>query len=234
MTAWADVVAAAMVLIDDARLEEQLAVSPAQFYRRMSAWVKLAFPKLSRPPELLRYLNNGKTEPRYDDLLWTSTAESAEGESVVETGRAGYDLCSVTLRVAHPNGTVSLAPYPQAVYDPETGDVTFPRQEREGLDYDLDFYSDGAFPDLSESQMRLLALAMATLWDERFARNWLAMGPKIHDGNFNAPNETAYMEKSSKRLRENLVSFYDELKAYEQQCAYASALGRLPGRVTLS
>ena len=59
MTTWADIIASAMVLIDDVRLEEQLAVSPAQLYRRMVGWINLAYTKLSKPPELLAYLKGG-------------------------------------------------------------------------------------------------------------------------------------------------------------------------------
>ena len=46
-TAWSDVITAAMVEIDDVRLQEQLDASPAQFYRRMAALVDLALPLMS-------------------------------------------------------------------------------------------------------------------------------------------------------------------------------------------
>lgn len=223
MTSWADIIAAAMILIDDTRLEEQLAVSPAQFYRRMAGWVKLAMPKLSKPRELLAFLKRGKVSPEFDDFLWTSTEASTQSEQTqVVTGKLGYKLCSVTVRETRDNGTISLLPYAGAVYDAETGVVTFPRQSAAGIAYDVDFYTDGAFPELSETQMRLFALAIATLWDNRFQRNWLAMGPKLHDENFDAPNEAQYMEKSAKRWKENVIAFEDELRDYEQQCAYAS------------
>ena len=234
MTTWADIIASAMVLIDDVRLEEQLAVSPAQFYRRMVGWVNMAFPKLSKPPELLTYLKSGKVEPEYDDYLWESTEASVtDPETVVTTGKLGYELCSVTLRVSHPNGTISLLPYPDATYDAETGNVTFPQQTAEGISYDIDFYTDGQFPDLTETQMRLFALAVATLWDERFARNWLAITPHIHDESFSAPNEPQYMEKGNKRLHENIIAFEDELRAYEQLCAYTATLRNNINRMTL-
>lgn len=233
-TTWADIIAAAMVLIDDVRLEEQLSVSPAQFYRRMVGWVNLAMPKLNKPPELLTFLKSGKVEPKFSDFEWVSTEESTQSEeTVVETGKAGFELCSVTVRVLHDNGTVSLLPYPAAEYDAETGKVTFPKQEAAGIDYDIDFYTDGEFPDLTETQMRLFALAISTLWDNRFARNWLAIGPKIHDESFDTPNEQQYMEKSSKRLHENMAAFHDELRDYDQLCAYAGAVQHGRGGVKL-
>lgn len=233
MTSWADIIAAAMVLIDDVRLEEQLAVSPAQFYRRMVGWVNLAYPALSKPPEFLEYLKSGKVDPEYDDYLWTSTEESTEAETVVPTGKLAYELCSVTIRVSHPNGTVSLAPYPEATYDPETGNVTFPQQPSAGINYDIDFYTDGSFPDLTDKQMELAALSVAVLWDDRFARNFLAITPKIHDESFESPNEPQYMEKSGKRLRENTQAFYDKLRDYEQLCAYATVFRNRNNNVTL-
>ena len=233
MTTWADIIASAMVLIDDVRLEEQLSVSPAQFYRRMVGWVNLAFPKLSKPPELLTFLKLGKVDPEYDDYLWESTEESTQAVTVVPTGKIGYELCSVTIRTPHPNGTISLLPYTSATYDPETGNVTFPQQSAAGITYDIDFYTDGSFPDLTETQMRLFALAISTLWDERFARSWLAISPKIHDESFEAPNEPQYMEKSNKRLHENIIEFEDELRAYEQLCAYTATVKFGSNHVTL-
>lgn len=233
MTTWADIIAAAMVLIDDVRLEEQLAVSPAQFYRRMAGWINQAYTQLSKPPELLTYLQMGKVEPEYDDYLWESTEASTEAETVVPTGKIGYELCSVSIRVFHPNGTISLSPYSGATYDSDTGNVTFPQQSQSGISYDIDFYTDGSFPDLSDKQMELAALSVAVLWDERFARNFLAITPKIHDETFESPNEPQYMEKSGKRLLENTQAFYDKLRDYEQLCAYATVFKNRNANVAL-
>lgn len=219
-TTWADIVTAALVQIDDVRLEEQMAVSPAQFYRRMAALIQQAMPLLSRPPELLTFLRNGMTAPDYDDFEWTSDEASTAAETPVDTGMTGFDLCSVTQRVSNANGTISLVPYSAAVYDPETGTVSMPVQESAGLEYDFDFYTDGEFPDLSESQMRLFALAVAVVWDERFSRNWLSMSMKIHDDSFTTVNEANYIAQVTKRLHDNRISFNDELRAYEQLCAY--------------
>lgn len=219
-TTWADIVAAALVQIDDVRLTEQMAVSPAQFYRRTSALIMQAVPLLSRPPELLEHLKRGMTEPEYDDFEWTSDAASVEGPTEVETGKTGYELCSVTQRVEHDNGTVSLIPYAGAAYDPESGVVTMPAQEKTGIGYDFDFYTDGTFPELTETQMRLFALAVAVVWDERFSRNWISMQMKIHDESFETVNEANYMAQATKRLHDNRIAFNDELRWYEQRSYY--------------
>lgn len=219
-TMWADIVSAAMVEIDDVRLEEQMAVSPAQFYRRMSALIEIALPLMSRPPELLDYLMGEMEEPEFDDYEWTSTAASTQAATPVATGMTGYDLCSVTQRVQAANGTISLVPYAGATYDAETGVVTMPQQTSEGINYDFDFYTDGEFAVLSKSQMRLYALAVAVVWDERFSRTWLNMQAKIHDDSFSTVNEANYTEKITRRLHDNRIAFNDELRAYEQLCAY--------------
>ena len=232
-TTWADIVAASMVQIDDVRLQEQMAVSPAQFYRRMSALIQQAMPLLSRPPELLSFLKKEMVLPTFDDYEWTSDAASTEAETAVNTGMIGYDLCSVTQRIVHQNGTVSLLPYYGASYDAETGIVTMPVQTSAGIGYDFDFYTDGSFSDLSETQMRLFALAVSIVWDERFSRTWLNMTPKIHDDSFETVNEANYIQQITKRLQENRIAFQDELRAYEQLCAYTGIFKNSMRQATL-
>lgn len=232
-TMWADIVTAALVQIDDVRLEEQMAVSPAQFYRRMAALITQAMPLLSRPPEFLSFLKGGMISPEYGDYEWTSDAGSLISETSVATGMIGYDLCSVTQRMPHPNGTVSLIPYTEAAYDPDTGIVTMPEQESAGIGYDFDFYTDGEFPDLSETQMRLFALAVAVVWDERFSRTWISMTPKIHDDSFETVNEANYTQQITKRKNENRIAFDHEMRAYEQLCAYSGAFKNTFNRTTL-
>lgn len=232
-TKWADIVSAALVQIDDVRLEEQMAVSPAQFYRRMSALIMQALPLLSRPPELLTYLQKEAVSSDFDDAEWTSDDASMEAATNVETGKIGFELCSVTQRVAHPNGTIALIPYSGATYDAETGIVTMPQQESANLNYDFDFYTDGEFADLSDTQMRLFALAVAIVWDERFSRNWLNMQAKIHDESFTTVNEANYTQQVTKRLHENRIAFDCEMRAYEQLCAYTGIFKNVMGRATL-
>ena len=206
-TSWADIVTASLVQIDDVRLEEQMAVSPAQFYRRMSAMIQQAMPLLARPPELLAELKRSMVLPQYDDYEWQSTEESTTQSVQVNTGMLGYELCSVTQRVMHRNGTISLLPYEGATYDPETGVVTMPIQATAYTNYDFDFYTDGSFMDLTETQMRLFALA-------------LSITAKIHDDSFETVNEANYIQQTTKRLHENRIAFDHEMRAYEQLCAY--------------
>lgn len=222
-TSWEQIYAAAMIPIDDVRLQEQLEISPALFNRRMSLYVSAAMPLLSRPPELLKYLKDGMEEPTYDDYEWTSTAASTLVETTVATERIGYELCSCVIVEVLDDGRVMQTPY-EVDYDSETGEVVFPVQEAEGIHYQLDFYTDGSFNDLSESQLRLFGQAIALVWDERFIGGWLSRTPKINDSSFETVNEANWTEKTSQAHRRLAQDFFEQLKAYEQQCAYWTAI----------
>ena len=222
-----------MVPIDDLRLQEQLEISPALYYRRMSLFITSAMPMLCRPPELLTYLVNGMSVPAYDDYEWISTEESTTQETTVETGKTGFDLCScISIEVLDDGRIVST---PCAVeYNAETGDVTFPQQEATGITYELDFYTDGTFNTLSTSQIHLFALAIALVWDERFQQNWLNRQPKINDSSFTTVNEANWTEKQSQSHRRLSQDFHEALKAYEVLCAYTTRVSnRGFGGVTL-
>ena len=233
-TSWSEICAASMVFIDDVRLSEQLSISPALYYRRMSLFVTAAMPLLSRPPELLKYLVNGMTAPTYDDYEWVSTDESTTQETVVSTGKTGYDLCSCIMVQTLDDGRVLQTPY-SVTYNSETGDVTFPQQASAGVSYELDFYTDGTFNVLSPAQIRLFALAVSLVWDERFISTWLDRTPKINDSSFTTVNEANWTEKQSQAHRRKSQDFYDELKSYEQMCAYQTVVSnRAKGSVILA
>lgn len=231
MIGWSEIIQKAKLLIDDVRWDRELALSPARFFRAKSDWVLLALPLLNRPPNLTDWLKSGMVAPSYDDGEWVSTAESLEGPVTVDTGMVGYDLCSVTvLSGTEEGGQIARATeevYTGFTYDKVTGAVTFDQQTADGVVYELDFYTDGSFRDFDESVMRLFALAVAVVWDERFDNNWLNMQMKIHDSSFSTANEGNYAEKISQRRERNRAAFTEELKQYEQNRAY---LTRVPVR----
>lgn len=234
-TRWAEVITDyAMLYIDDIRLEEELNLSPALFLRRMSLFVNSAIPMLNRPPELLKKLHTDLTAPLYDDFEWTSTEASVMGETQVETNMFGYDIVSCVTREVKSNGEVVFTPYPFVDYNPDTGVVTFPEQNQADVEYQLDFYSDGQFGyEMTVSQKRLLGLAIACVWDERFSRNWLNMQPKIKDQSFDVGNESNHINANRNRLLANMQSFTDELRKYEQDCAYYETMNASVGTKTL-
>lgn len=222
-TSWAEIDAAAMVLIDDIRLTEQMGISPALYYRRMSLFVQAAMPMLSRPPELLAYLSRSVVQPQYDDYEWVSTEASTTDSTVVDTGALGYELCSCVINELLTDGRVLQTPY-AVEYDAETGSVTFPIQPAAGIVYQLDFYKDGTFAVLSDVQIQLFASAVALVWDERLLQTWLNRTPKINDSSFATVNEANYTEKTSQAHLRREQSFYEQLKHYEQLCSYQTVV----------
>lgn len=225
-TPWTEIICNyAMPVMDDVRLIDQMGENPALFFRRMALYMDLAIPMVSRPPELDSYLNYELTRPNYDDMIWRSTSESLEGETTVETTMTGYDLFSCSLREVDESGVVTSTPVSGVTYDPETGTIVFPQQETVGLEYNVDFYTDGSFfYDLTEAQKRLLGLAVGVVWDERFSRNWLNITQKIKDASFDTVNESNYMREVQNRLFMNRHLLNDELRKYEQDVAYKNTV----------
>lgn len=225
-TPWTEIICNyAMPVMDDVRLTDQMGENPALFFRRMALYMDLAIPMVSRPPELDSYLNYELTKPEYDDFIWRSTSESLEGETTVETTMTGYDLFSCSLREVDESGVVTSTPVSGVTYDPETGTIVFPQQETVGLEYNVDFYTDGSFfYDLTEAQKRLLGLAVGVVWDERFSRNWLNITQKIKDASFDTVNESNYMREVQNRLFMNRHLLNDELRKYEQDVAYKNTV----------
>ena len=113
-----------------------------------------------------------------------------------------------------------LTAYTDFEYDKETGEVVMGLQPSPGLEYTIDFYTDGALPDLTPAQRDLFALALAIVWDQRMDRNWLNLQMKIHDSAFSTASEGTYAEKINQRLMRNIQLFRDALSKYEQDCAY--------------
>lgn len=225
-TSWSEIITNyASLFIDDARFSDDLAVDPALYFRRMSLYMTAAIPMLSSPPQLLEKVTNGLESPTYADAEWTSDAGSMTGETNVDTGNTGYGMFSCILREVSPSGEVTLTPYEEAIYDENTGIVTFPTQTAENVQYQMDFYKDGTFAfDLTTWQKRLLGLAFAIVWDERFSRNWLNIQMKIKDASFETVNESNYMNAVQNRLSANHALFNDELHKYEQTVAYANVM----------
>lgn len=225
-TPWTEIICNyAMPVMDDVRLIDQMGENPALFFRRMALYMDLAIPMVSRPPELDSYLNYELVKPVYDDMIWRSTSESLEGETTVETSMIGYELFSCSLREVDDSGVVTSTPVSGVTYDHETGTVVFPKQETVGLEYNVDFYTDGSFYyELTEAQKRLLGLAIGVVWDERFSRNWLNLTMKVKDASFDTVNESSYMREVQNRLFMNRHLLNDELRKYEQDVAYKNTV----------
>lgn len=222
----------AMVEIDDIRLREQAQENPALFFRRMALYMYMAIPLFNRPPEMREYLLNGLTEPSFDNFEWVSTEKSVTESTIVSTGMTGFELFSCSSVAYDGAGNAVLTPYTEAVYNEDTGEVTFPQQTAVGLIYTMDFYTDGQFSAaLTVAQKRILGLCIANVWQERFSENWLNMQPKIKDKSFESGSEHAHITANTGRIKEMRASLSSELMKYEQDCEYYSQVkgpGRMP------
>lgn len=226
-TKLADIIAEAMLYIDDVRLQEQLQTNPALFCRRMSAYVTSAMPLLSNPPELYRHISKDFVPATYTSYEWVSTEESTTQETLIETGFSGYEL--VTAVVRSEDGEYVTA-YTDFTYDSETGNITFPIQSMSGIDYEVDFYTDGEVADLTLSMLRLYGLAVTVVWYQRLDNNWLNITPKIRDSSFSTINESNYIDKMDGRMKSVMLEFRDELRKYEQNNAYVNLHRPIPQR----
>lgn len=224
-TKWSEIISEnAMTDINDVRLIELAQENPARFFRKMALYMKNAIPIFNRPPEIRQWLELDMTLPSWDEASWVSTGESTMEETQVATGKTGYSVFSCVKVEWLDNGEAVETTYHGASYDAETGIVTFAAQDAAGVEYSMDFYRDGAFAkDLTATQKRILGLCVASTWDEHFFRDWLADVAKAHDRSFEAPNEPQYMEKSVKKKMANRSLLNEELRKYEQDCAYYNA-----------
>lgn len=228
-TTWGEIITNhAMEDIDDVRLAESARQNPAAYMRRMALYMANAIPLFNMPPEMSDWLQEGITMPQYGDFYWESTVESTGQETAVNTGMRGYALFSCSVVTQDAAGNFFYTPYREAVYDAETGAVTFPTQDGAGITYSLDFYTDGTFAhDLTMRQKRILGLCVAAAWDERFyGHNWLNDQMKVKDASFDTANEGTYMRESSAKHTKNRARLMDELHKYEQDCAHLNVVRR--------
>ncbi len=212
----------ALAEINDVRLDEQRKQNPALLLRRMWLYVKNGIPYFSNPPgmrERLRY-----TAPEFDAFEWTAMA-SAE-ESVAGTGLCGFDLMSASKIWRGSDGEVLSCRYDAAVYDAQTGNVTFPAGIADGTRFSMDFYRDGSFAqELAPEELRILGKCAALVWYERFAGDFLNMQPKIQDKSFSVGSESGHINAMTARVREYRSALNDEIQRYAQDREYRRLAG---------
>ena len=211
----------AMVEIDDIRLQEQLDENPARFFRRMTLYVRNAVPYFTTPPQMTQRLMF--QDAQWDDFQWRGTASASQ--TVVQTGKTGYQLCSIMTALETNGEEVFWAPYRGANYDPQTGEVTFPPGIADGQIFDMDFYTDWQFDaELNSVEKRILGLCVALVWYERFSTNWLNMQPKIQDQSFSVGSESGHIRAMTERAREFRHTLNSEIRKYEQNLSYQNTV----------
>lgn len=222
-TSWASVITDdALLLINDLRLNGEMAENPALFFRKMCFYMKNAIPRFNRPPEMSGWLTY--TEPTYNAL--TSTVQEEQyTDYVIDSGLAGYDLMSAGVVTQDVYGNPIYTPVANVVYDNTTGDITIPASYSEpipaGTVYSFDFYTDGAFDnDLTDAQRRILALCIQYVWETAFANDWLNRAPRAKDRSFDAGNVSSQTRANTERINAVKRTLDDEMTGYAQSCEY--------------
>lgn len=203
----------AMQEINDEYWNEELALSPARFFRAKSDLLIDSIPLFSRPPEAQEWLSF--QAPTYGDYLYMAESDQM-APFIIETGMKGYELCSAVIATADATGEVAETAV-ASDYDPETGNVTIKGNVLEGQQVDMDFYTDGVFDyDLDYEQCHILALCIAYTWMRRFGNDLLNIQPKIRDKTFDIASESAHMTAVTARKKEDRTQLNDALLRYEQ------------------
>lgn len=208
----------------DLNWQNELAVSPARFFRAKSTAVINAIPRFNRPPQMASFLSFQM--PLYDDRT-IAVAEDMPVGSVIESGMMNYELCSVVIV----NSDGSATPV-ACTYDALTGKVTLNESVAAGSSIDIDTYIDGYFDnELTLEQKRILGLCVVTDWFYRFSNDWLNMTPKIKDKTFDVGSESAQMTANTAKYKEMEAVLNDALLRYEINVAHRNVVNRF-GSVT--
>jgi len=214
----------AMLEIADIRLENDMATSPARFFRKMALYMLNAIPRFNRPPEAREWLKF--TAPVYDDYDFTVETMDA-GESItIETGIKGFEMVSAIRVQATGYGTTEFIPLTGTGYDAETGDVTIPSDIVSiGDQIAIDFYTDGYFDrELGYDMKDILGLLVQYVWEQRFANDYLLQQPKIKDKSFDVGNEANHMRSANERMKFLQEQINQKLRAFEQNVEYRNRM----------
>lgn len=222
-TPWSSVITEnALLIINDLRLNNELAENPALFFRKMAFYMKSAIPRFNRPPEIKAWLTY--TEPVYNSMVHTVVDEQPEPIEIT-TALTGYDLMSAGIMTEDAYGNPVYTPVSGIEYDTETGAITIPASAESpvpaGTVYSFDFYTDGTFDnDLSDEQRRILALCIQYVWETSFVNDWLNRAPRAKDRSFDAGNVSSQVRANTERINAVKRTLDDEMTGYAQTCAY--------------
>ena len=214
----------AMVEIADLRLENDMNISPARFFRKMALYMIQAIPRFNRPPEARGWLKF--TAPVYDDYDYTVSGDYSSGDLTIETGMKGYDVVSAIKIQPNGTGVYDFIPIPGMTYDAETGDVVIPDGSVSANDnIAIDFYTDGYFDrELGYDMKDILGMLIQYVWECRFANNFLLQQPKIKDRSFDVGNEANHMRASTERMKYLSERINQRLKSFEQNVVYRNTV----------
>ena len=214
----------AMIEIADIRLQKEMTVSPARFFRKMSFFVLNAIPRFNRPPEARIWMEC--TPPSFDDMEYIVPDQITESEITIETGKTGYEIVSVINAKDDGYGSFEYIPVQIKDYDAETGIITLDGNSVFPCELlIIDFYTDGAFKrELSADMKRILGLLVQVVWENRFANDYLLQQPKIKDRSFDVGSEANHMRAATERMRFLNEQVNQELKRFEQNATYSAVV----------
>ena len=211
----------AMVMIDDDRLNDLLNVNTAQFFRKMSLYLKNAVARFVHPPEARKYLRY--SAPIASTYVYEVTGEEG-GSAVVDTGVTGFSVASAVFSTDDGYGGLEDVPVPISAYDAETGEVTLVISSdiSAGTAIQIDMYTDGVFEyTLSERVKHILALFTQVEWEGRFINAFLVQTPKIKDKSFDVGSESNLSRANTERYRMLQDQANGEMLRFEQDIWYA-------------
>lgn len=214
----------AMVEISDIRMQREMEINPARFFRKMSFYLLNAIPRFNRPPEAREWLKF--TAPVYDDFDYT-VPEGYDGDDplLIDTGKTDYELVSAVKIVQDGFGGYEFTPIHNLEYNSSTGEISIADGVALGDNIAIDFYTDGYFDrELDYTVLRILGLLVQVVWENRFANDFLIQQPKIKDRSFDVGNEANYMRATSERMRYLNEQVNQELKRFEQNAAYSAVV----------
>ena len=222
-TNWEPIEIQAMTYIkNDLSLEWDMKNRLAVFYNRMAAYMEWAIPLFNRPPEMLVKLS-GTAVPKFEDVDYTPT-EAQEAPVTIETGIAGYDICSCGLLDKDTFGDVTYTPI-QCLYHAESGDVVINHDLTADDTLSMNFYLHGEFSsDLNYTEKSILAFAVYAAWEHRFDNNAIERTAKIRDSSFTTTSEASQTNANTTRQKEVMRQLYGALRHYEQNSNYLEAL----------
>lgn len=209
----------AMVEIADVRLQKEMSINAARFFRKMSFYVINAIPRFNRPP-IVRRLLSTYNAPTYADFDYVVPNDYTTGALEIATGETLYNMVNAV--VISPDGYGSYEYKPLSIsYEPDGGIVTVNGGITAGDAIAIDFYNDGYFfYDLSVEVKRILGLLVQVVWENRFINDFLLQQPKIKDKSFDVGNEANHMRAASERFRMLNEQVNQEMRQLENNCAY--------------
>lgn len=223
-TTFSDIITLALAskVINDLRWEQDFREDAALFLRQKSQAMQLAVTKFNRPPEMREYLEY--TEPSFDDYEYVTEADVSN--IAVETGKTGYELCSVGILSVNKYEEAEYIPVYGSLYNADTGTVTIGGEYPAGTRFQFDFYTDGAFVnELNPEIKEILCMCLAMVWETGFSGEWLNRTPILQDKTFKrASTESAWTEAQEHKRKALETALNDRLNKYEQNAQYRAVV----------